>query len=244
MLLTAKSIGVRYRTGALGVVDLSISIPAGGVVSLLGPNGAGKTTTVRALSGFLRTEGAKVCNGTITFDGRDVTGWEPHRLARLGIAAVPERNKVFRNLSVQEHLTSAGLHRGREERTAAIDLAFGLFPILKERLKQSAGRLSGGQQQMLAIARALAGCPKLLIVDEMTLGLHPSLQPILFDAIRTIANAGTAALVVDESTSHALDTADYCYLLDGGYIVHEGLPGAFRGSELLAAGYLGDGGGA
>ncbi len=179
--------------------------------------------------------------GSIRLDGTDVTGWEPHRLSRLGIAALPERNKVFKNLSVREHLTSAGLHRGRAERDAAIEFGLTLFPILRERFKQSAGRLSGGQQQMLAMASALAGCPKLLIVDEMTLGLHPSLQPVLFSALRTIASNGTAVLVVDESTSHALETADYCYLIQGGYIVLEGPPDTFRGSELVASGYLGDG---
>ncbi|MGE0309458.1 MAG: ABC transporter ATP-binding protein [Acidimicrobiia bacterium] len=240
MLLSASNIAVKYRNGAFGVVDVSLNVAAGGVVSLLGANGAGKTTTVRALSGFLRTEGAKVVKGSIVLDGTDVTGWEPHRLSRLGVAALPERNKVFRNLSVREHLTSAGLHCGRTERDAAVEFGMNLFPILRERYKQSAGRLSGGQQQMLAMARALASCPKLLIVDEMTLGLHPSLQPVLFDALRTIAGTGTAVLVVDESTSHALDTADYCYLIQGGYIVLEGQPETFKGSELIAAGYLGD----
>src|SRR4051794_26750503 len=230
MLLEAKNLAVRYRTGALGIVDVSLQIPENGVVALLGANGAGKTTTVRALSGFLRTEGAKVIGGSVMFDGVNVAGWEPHRMARRGIACVPERNKVFRNLTVQEHLSSAGLHRSKAERAAALELGFSLFPVLKERYKQSAGQLSGGQQQMLAIARALAGCPQLIIVDEMTLGLHPSLQPVLFDAIRKIADNGTAALIVDESTTHALATANYCYFLDGGYIVHEGKPADFEGS--------------
>lgn len=231
-MFSVKNIAVKYRNGAYGIEDISIDVAHGAVVAMLGVNGAGKTTTVRALSGFLRTEGAKIEQGSVELDGKNITGWEPHRLTKLGIAAVPERNKVFKNLSVREHLTSAGLHCKRQDRDDAIEFAISLFPIIAEKYRQSAGRLSGGQQQMLAISRAMASCPRVLIVDEMTLGLHPSLQPGLFAALRAIADRGTSVLVVDESAGHALATSDYCYWIDNGLIVGEGTPDQFTGEEL------------
>jgi branched-chain amino acid transport system ATP-binding protein len=239
MLVTATNLAVRYPNGALGIEDVSITIDSGQIVALIGVNGAGKTTTCRALSGFLKTESTKIVRGRITFDGTNVTGWEPHRLVRMGIAAVPERNKIFRNLTVREHFTSAGMHRTRAERDEALDFGLELFPAIRTRFKQPAGTLSGGQQQMVAIMRALVNRPRLLIVDEMTLGLHPSLQQPLFDALTTIAKQGTACLVIDESMAHTVATAQYCYLLEGGRIMHEAPAAEFAGSDLLAIGFVG-----
>ena len=237
MLLHVQNLAVRYPNGALGIEDVSLEMEAGQVAALIGTNGAGKTTTCRALSGFLKTEGAKVIRGTITFDGINVTGWEPHRLVRAGIAAVPERNKIFRNLTVREHFTSCGMHRSRAEREEALEFGLQLFPMIRDRFRQAAGTLSGGQQQMIAIMRALVSRPRLLIVDEMTLGLHPSLQQPLFDALKSIAATGTACLVIDESTVHILESVQHCYLLEGGRIRRHGPITDFAHSDLLAIGY-------
>ena len=239
MLMTASNLAVRYPNGALGIEDVSLNIDAGQIVALIGVNGAGKTTTCRALSGFLKTEGTKVVRGQIVFDGTNVTGWEPHRLVRAGVAAVPERNKIFRNLTVREHFTSAGMHCSRTEREEALEFGLQLFPMIRDRFKQPAGTLSGGQQQMVAIMRALVSRPRLLIVDEMTLGLHPSMQQPLFDALTQIAMQGTGCLVIDESMAHTVATAQYCYLLDGGHIRHGARATEFAGSDLLEIGFVG-----
>jgi branched-chain amino acid transport system ATP-binding protein len=237
MLLHVQDLAVRYPNGALGIENVSLTMEAGQVAALIGANGAGKTTTCRALSGFLKTEGAKIIRGTIVFDGTDVTGWEPHRLVRAGIAAVPERNKIFRNLTVREHFTSCGMHRTRAARAESLEFGLQLFPMIKDRFGQAAGTLSGGQQQLVAIIRALVSGPRLLIVDEMTLGLHPSLQQPLFDALKAIAAGGTACLVIDESTVHVVETVQHGYLLEGGHIRHHGPIADFANSELLAIGY-------
>lgn len=239
MLLRADNLALRYPNGALGIEDVSIEIDEGQIVALVGANGAGKTTTCRALSGFLRTEDTKVVRGSVLFDGVNVTGREPHRLVRLGISAVPERNKVFRNLSVREHFVSAGMHRSRAERNDTLEFGLQLFPGIRDRLKQSAGTLSGGEQQMVAIIRALVNRPRLLIVDEMTLGLHGSLQRPLFDALKSIAAEGTACLVIDETTTHTVATAQYCYLLEGGRTTKHGRSADFANTDWLGIGYVG-----
>jgi branched-chain amino acid transport system ATP-binding protein len=239
VILSVKELRVRYRNGALGVLDASFGVEEGQIVALFGPNGAGKTTSVRGVSGFLRTEGARVTKGRVEVFGVDVTNSEPHQTARMGVALVPERRKVFPNLSVHENFMALGRLPRRSQRAAAFERIFELFPVLADRRRELAGRLSGGQQQMLAIGRALLHEPKLLIVDEMTLGLHHSMQPPLFDAVRRVAAEGTSVLMVDESTGFALEVADYCYLLAGGLVRDQGPPERFRGNELLAAGYVG-----
>jgi branched-chain amino acid transport system ATP-binding protein len=239
MLLRADNLALRYPNGALGIEDVSIEIDEGQIVALIGANGAGKTTTCRALSGFLRTEDAKVVRGSVLFDGADVTGREPHRLVKLGITAVPERNKVFRNLSVREHFISTGMHRSRAERHETLEFGLQLFPGIRHRLGQSAGTLSGGEQQMVAIIRALISRPRLLIVDEMTLGLHASLQGPLFEALTSIAAEGTACLVIDESTAHTVATAQYCYLLEGGRTTRHGRSSDFANTDWLGIEYAG-----
>jgi branched-chain amino acid transport system ATP-binding protein len=238
-LLQVDGLKLRYRSGALGVHDISFSVFPGQVVALFGPNGAGKSSVVRSVSGFLKTEGAKVTAGRVSFQGRDVTNFEPHRTCRMGISLVPERRKVFTNLTVAENLAALGSQAPRgAERLRRHEEIFDLFPILATRRRELAGRLSGGQQQMLAIGRALVSDPKLLIVDEMTLGLHHSLHAPLFSAVRRVANEGRAVLIVDESTGLALETADHCYLLGGGYVRDSGPREKFVGNELIMAGYV------
>lgn len=237
-ILTAENLRVRYRNGALGILDVSFRVAPGQVIVLFGPNGAGKTTSVRAVTGFLRTEGARVIAGRVTLDGHDVTNHEPHRQAALGMAFVPERNKVFPSLTVSENLAAvSGLPRGARRRELH-EFIHSLFPVLAERRREQAGKLSGGQRQMLALARGIIRDPRVLIIDEMTLGLHHSVQPPLFEAVRRVAAAGTAVVLVDESTGFALEAADYCYILSAGRVHDEGHSDKFRGSELIAAGYV------
>ena len=240
-LLELEDVSVRFRTGALGARGISMSVDAGSVIAIFGPNGAGKTTTVRAIGGFLRAEGARVSAGHVRFNGTDITNWEPQRVSRSGIAYVPERNKVFAQLTVNENLVAVGrLPRGAK-RAEALERVFEMFPVLAERRHAVAGQLSGGQQQMLALGRAWLSNPELLIIDEMTLGLHHSLQPMLFDAVSAMSKAGTTVILVEESTGLALELADYCYLLYGGRLRDHGPVSKYYGNELLVAGYLGEG---
>lgn len=235
----ADHLRVRYRNGALGILDVSIKAEDGQIVAIFGPNGAGKTTSVRAISGFLKTEGARVVGGRVRLFGKDTTNFEPHQVAHLGMSFVPERRKVFHNLTVAENLHALGRLPNSARRAEVYDRVHILFPALRERWGEVAGRLSGGQQQMLAIARALISEPRVMIVDEMTLGLHHSLHAPLFEVIRAISASGTTVIVVDESAGLAIDVSDYCYLLSAGRIREEGPASRFKGSELLAAGYVG-----
>jgi branched-chain amino acid transport system ATP-binding protein len=226
--LELRNVRVRYPNGALGILDVSLTVEDGQTVALFGPNGAGKSTTTRAISGFLPTEGARVIGGQITLSGKRLNGAEPNRVTRLGVAIVPERNKVFANLTVSENLAALGVVPPRARRKELMDQIYGLFPVLEKRRHQAAGRLSGGERQMLAIGRALLLDPSVLIIDEMTLGLHYSLQPALYKAVQSVAAAGTAVLIVDESNAFAIEVADYCYRISEGRIVEDGLPGKFR----------------
>ena len=176
--------------------------------------------------------------GSVTFGDRDITNHEPHYQAKLGIGFVPEREKVFSSLTVAENLATVRAASSPERRDELTDLVHSLFPVLVARRRELAGKLSGGQRQMLALACAVLSDPKLLIVDEMTLGLHHSLQPLLYDAVRAITSMGTAMLLVDESTGFVLELADYAYLLSAGVVIDEGRSDKFRGNELLAAGYV------
>jgi len=236
-VLSLEDVSVRYKDGALGAVSITMSVEPGQLVAVFGPNGAGKTSTVRAASGFIRAEGVQV-NGRITVAGEPVLGDEPHRVAARGLSFVPERNKLFPNLTVRENLESLGVQPPRARRQELEERILSLFPVLSDRRTEVAGRLSGGQQQMVAIGRALMMDPKVLIIDELTLGLHPSMHEPLYSSVRQIAEEGTAVVVVDESTGFALERADYCYLLTGGRVRDEGPPARFLGSELLAAGYV------
>lgn len=239
-MLEATGLSVRYKNGALGISDVSIKIAPGEVVAMFGPNGAGKTTSVRACTGFLKMEGASVVAGRVRIGDEDMTNAQPHAFCKQGVFCIPERGKIFPHLTVAENLSAIRHLPPRHERASVQERIFELFPKLKDVLATQAGRLSGGEQQMLAIARALNARPRYLVVDEMSLGLHVSVIRPLFNVVREIANTGTAVLVVDESSDAALDVADRCYVLRSGHVVDEGPPERFRGNELIAAGYVGD----
>jgi branched-chain amino acid transport system ATP-binding protein len=238
-LLEVSNLTIRYRNGAVGIQDVSFSVLPGQIVAVLGAAGAGKTTTVRGISGFLRGEGARAIRGSVTFDSHDITNKEPHAICALGVFAVPERRKIFPNLSVHENLEALGGQMVKGARRAEVEQnVYGLFPVLAELKRQLAGRLSGGQQQMLAIARALMSDPKLLIIDEMTLGLHPSLHQPLFEAVQRIAAAGSAVLLVDESTGFTLEVAQQAVLLRSGQVWAYGPSEQFIDSDLVVTSYV------
>ncbi|HWC33333.1 MAG TPA: ABC transporter ATP-binding protein [Mycobacteriales bacterium] len=232
-LLELDAVSVSYG-GMRALSDVNVVIPEGAVVALLGANGAGKTTTLRTISGLVRPE-----SGRIRFRGRSIERTPPHRIAAMGITHVPEGRGIFRSLTVGENLEMADYGRGGRAKGSAIEEAVAQFPALGNRLRQAAGTLSGGEQQMLALARAFAAGPQLLMLDEISMGLAPLVTEKLFAAIRDVAAAGVAMLLIEQYVDAALDIADYGYVLEKGRIVDMGDPGDLRSGDALAAAYLG-----
>jgi branched-chain amino acid transport system ATP-binding protein len=214
--------------------EVSLVVPEGCVVALLGANGAGKTTTLRTISGLVRPD-----RGRIRFDGKDVAAWPPHLVAESGIVHVPEGRGIFRSLTVAENLSMADYAAAPGSSGSIIEEAVALFPILGQRLSQLAGTLSGGEQQMLALARALVARPRLLMLDEISMGLAPLITAQLFDTIRASKAAGTSMLLVEQYVDAALELADYAYVLEKGRIVDMGEPSDLKASAALTDAYLG-----
>lgn len=208
-----------YYGPVLAVQGISLEISEGSIVTLLGSNGAGKSTILKTISGVVEPQ-----KGSIRFDGQDLIGMEPDRIVNLGLLHVPEGREVFPFLSVRENLLlGAFRHHNREQARGDLDRMYGYFPVLRERLAQAAQSLSGGEQQMLAIARALMARPRLLLLDEPSLGLSPRLVAEIFTIIRRICfEAGTTILLVEQNAHKALEIADYGYVLENGRIVMEG----------------------
>jgi ABC-type branched-subunit amino acid transport system ATPase component len=227
---------VRAGYGRVEVLhDLSLSVPAGSVVALLGPNGAGKTTTLGAISGLVEMSG-----GRISLDGRDVTRLSAYQRARRGITLVPEGRGVFPGLSVRDNLdVAAHASPGAEAKWRSDQLArvLEMFPRLKERLDQRAGTLSGGEQQMLAISRAFLARPRVLLLDEISMGLAPQIVAQLFAAVRELRDEGTTILLVEQYLTYALDLANICYVMGKGRLAFTGEPDELRGASSLA-GYV------
>ncbi|MEY2474849.1 MAG: branched-chain amino acid transport system ATP-binding protein [Actinomycetota bacterium] len=229
-LLELRDVTVSY-SGLRALSGVSMVVPEGCVVALLGPNGAGKTTTLRTISGLLRPDA-----GTITLDGRRIDRNKPFRVARAGVLHVPEGRGIFRSISVRANLEMAGyaLERGTDVVTEAVTV----FPALGPRMDQLAGTLSGGEQQMLALARAMLARPRLLMLDEISMGLAPLVVAKLFDAVRDLAAEGTTVLMVEQYVHAALELADYVYVLDKGRVVDLGEPADMQETGMLAS-YLG-----
>jgi branched-chain amino acid transport system ATP-binding protein len=193
---------------------VSLTVSAGEAVALVGPNGAGKTTVSRVASGLVVPTA-----GTLTVEGLDVTGWHPYRIARLGVAQAPEGRSVFASLSVEENLTlSFRRALGRGGVTSGLDRAYELFPALAQRHRQLAGNLSGGEQRMLSMARVLVEVPKVLIADELSLGLAPIVVNQLYDSLQRMREEGTALLVVEQQVGHAIELCDRVVVLDRGSV--------------------------
>jgi branched-chain amino acid transport system ATP-binding protein len=230
-MLEVRGLSVAYgRIKALDGIDFHIA--KGECVALLGSNGAGKTTTLNTISGLL-----KPLAGRIAFEGVQIGGEPAHRIVARGIVQVPEGRKIFPELTVKENLTVGGYIHGRPA-TADLERAFALFPVLHQRLAQSGGTLSGGEQQMLAVARALMGRPKLLMLDEPSLGLAPLIVEQLFEAIAKI-KAETTLLLVEQNVHLALGLVDRAYVLQHGRIVREGTKENLLHNDWIRRAYLG-----
>jgi branched-chain amino acid transport system ATP-binding protein len=232
-LLVVRNLHAAYgQTRVLHGIDFAVE--AGGVTALLGANGAGKTTTLRAICGMLQT------SGEILLDGRRIGGMATEDIARLGIAHVPDGRGTFRELTVEENLRLGAYIRRDRQVADDVQRIFGYFPKLKERYRQQAGLLSGGEQQMLAIARALLLRPKLLLLDEPSFGLAPLIVRGVFDNLAEInAREGVGMLVVEQNANLALGIADHAYLLETGRIVMSGAAADIRRDEQVRRSYLG-----
>lgn len=234
-MLSASNLTVSY--GAItALAGISFTIPKGEIVTLVGGNGAGKTTTLRTISGLLRPK-----TGNITFAGEDITGQPAHRIVARGLCHVPEGRMVFSNLTVGENLAmGAYLLRDKQRIERNRDYVFTIFPRLGERIKQLAGTLSGGEQQMLAIGRALMGDPKLLMLDEPSLGIAPRLIGTIFEKIQEINRSqGLTILLVEQNANLALEVSHHAYVLETGRVVMEGVSSTLKNDPQLKATYLG-----
>ncbi len=234
-MLTIENLSVSY--GPIRALQgVSLEVGPGQIVTLIGANGAGKSTTLRAISGLVPAQG-----GRILWEGRDITGLPPDRIMQGGIGHSPEGRRVFANMSVRENLElGAYSRRDRGNIRQDLDRVLGLFPRLQERLAQNAGTLSGGEQQMLAMGRALMGRPRLLLLDEPSLGLAPFLVRDIFGIIRDINGQGTTVLLVEQNAHMALGVAGWGYVLETGRIAMADAAPALLRSDAVRAAYLGD----
>jgi branched-chain amino acid transport system ATP-binding protein len=232
-MLQVSDIHVYYDT-IHALKGVSFSVAKGELVTLLGANGAGKTTTLKTLSGLLRPS-----RGTVELEGARLENIESHDIVRRGVAHVPEGRKVFPRFTVRENLEIGGYTRNKGALGADIDYVFQLFPRLKERHKQYAGTLSGGEQQMLAIGRAIMARPKLLLLDEPSMGLAPKIVEQILENIRAINQAGVTVLLVEQNAAMALAISHRGYVLETGMVILEGSAADLAGNDLVRQAYLG-----
>lgn len=235
-LLEIRDLNVSY--GAIQALrGVSLRVEEGQIVTMIGANGAGKSTTLRTISGLLRPT-----SGTIDFDGRPLVRRPPHEIVREGLVQVPEGRGIFANLSVAENVALGAYCRTDHNSVrASRQRGLELFPRLRERLKQSAGTLSGGEQQMLAIVRALVAKPRLLLLDEPSLGLAPQITQTIFQVIQEIRSQGTTILLVEQNARMALKVADYAYVLETGQVAMQGPATELAASDDVRKAYLGGG---
>lgn len=233
-MLVVKNLKVSY--GKIEAIkDVSFEVPEGKIVTLIGANGAGKTTTLRAISGLEKSAG-----GSVVFDGKDVTNLEAHKLVPMGISHVPEGRKIFPTLTVRENLELAGWTlRDKKLVKERMEEVFEIFPRVKERADQLGGTLSGGEQQMLAVGRALVTGGKLLLLDEPSMGLAPVLVDEIFTQIVAINRRGTTILLVEQNAAEALDIADFAYVLEVGYTTLHGPAKQIAEDPRVREAYLG-----
>jgi branched-chain amino acid transport system ATP-binding protein len=236
MLLSVRGLHVRYGAAtALAGVDLEVA--RGEVVALIGANGAGKTTTLKSVSGV--SELLKSTRGEIWFRGERIDRWPAHRIARAGLAHVPEGRRIFPESTVEENLLLGAPRRRESALRADLDAAYARFPVLAERRSQPAGFLSGGEQQMLAIARALTAQPQFLLLDEPSLGLAPIIVDEVFATLAQLATEGVTILLVEQLATRALELADRAYILESGMVVREGSAADLAHDAAVQAAYLG-----
>jgi branched-chain amino acid transport system ATP-binding protein len=233
-LLAVDGLEVAYGK-IRAVKGVSFSVPAGAVVTLIGANGAGKTTTLRTLSGLLNPSA-----GTVSFDGRRIDGMPAHEIVELGIAHVPEGRRIFPRMTVGENLELGAFTRADTAAAADLDRVFTLFPVLAERRRQAGGTLSGGEQQMLAIGRAMMSRPRLLMLDEPSMGLSPIMMNLIFTTLAELKAEGTTILLVEQNAQAALALADRAYVIETGSVVLEGSAADLSASEQVRKAYLGE----
>jgi branched-chain amino acid transport system ATP-binding protein len=228
--------GVSASYGSVpAVADISIEVGEGEAVGLLGANGAGKSTTLRAISGLVR-----LTAGRINFLGKDISALPPYKVTELGIAHVPEGRQVFPEMTVQENLEiGAYVPRAKADRSRTLELVFSIFPVLAERRRQLAGTMSGGEQQMLAVGRGLMLKPRLLMLDEPSLGLAPVMTDVTFEKIKEIHAMGTAILLVEQNVSRALTLVQRAYVLESGKVIMGGESAALANNKQVQTAYLG-----
>ena len=233
-MLEVRDLQVAYGA-AQALWGVSLDVRAGELLCVVGPNGAGKTTLIQTIAGILRAR-----SGTMTFDGRDITQLAAHRFCAAGIAIVPEGRRLFTGMTVLENLDIGSyLPEARSHRAQSLDAALALFPVLKAKLASLAGELSGGQQQMVAIARALMARPRLLLLDEPSLGLAPAIVHDVFAAIDRINDEGMAVLLVEQNVALAMEISDRAYVLEEGRMVAEGVPAELLARPEIQRAYLG-----
>jgi branched-chain amino acid transport system ATP-binding protein len=234
MLLEARNLHIGYGD-APAVWDISLDVAAGEIVAVIGPNGAGKTTLINAIAGLLRCR-----QGELRFDGVDMTSVRAHDYCSHGIALVPEGRRLFAKMSVEENLElGCYLPAARAGRDQSLERVYGLFPILRDKRAQLAGELSGGQQQMVAIGRALMARPRIVLFDEPSLGLAPTIVDDMFEIIARVREEGAAVLLVEQNVLKALGIADRAYVLEQGRIVSAGLPDELLKQPHIREAYLG-----
>jgi branched-chain amino acid transport system ATP-binding protein len=228
--------GVSASYGSVPAIsNISIAVGQGEAVGLLGANGAGKSTTLRVISGLV-----KMSSGAITFAGTDLGSLRPHQIPELGIAHVPEGRQVFPEMTVQENLEiGAYVPKAKAERKSSLDLVYGIFPRLADRRKQLAGTMSGGEQQMLAVGRGLMLKPRLLMLDEPSLGLAPVMTDVTFEKIGEIHKMGTAILLVEQNVSRALSLVQRAYVLESGNVIMHGSSAELANNKQVQTAYLG-----
>ena len=240
-LLRLDKLEVVYHRVITAVQGISLEVPPGSIVALLGTNGAGKTTTLRAISGFIGLDDARVTEGAISYRGERIENRPPHQVTARGITLVPERSKVFENLSVAENIDAVVPRSGTDARKLR-DAVWEYFPALARLRKREAGYLSGGERQMLAIGSALACAPELLLVDELSQGLAPLVVEELLHRLQAIRkDLGMTLLLVEQNAAVALGVADYAYVLENGRIVLDGTPEKLRQHQDIKEFYLGTG---
>ena len=233
-MLEIKDLVVKYG-GITAVKGISLAIEQGETVALIGANGAGKSSTLHAVSGLLRT-----ASGTISFDGKDITGARPDKIVEMGLVQVPEGRQIFTRLTVEENLRmGAFVNRDKADVARNKERVLSLFPILKERAGQSAGTLSGGEQQMLAIGRALMSRPKLLMLDEPSMGLSPIMTQEVFNVLRSLKEENITVFVVEQNAYEALELADRAYIMETGTIALEGRSADLINDDRVKNAYLG-----
>ena len=239
-LLQIDGLSAGYARKGLALEKVSLTVPKGGIVALLGANGAGKTTLIRSITGLLSLHGGHVTEGKVAFGGQDILGKPSHKLIRLGMTQVPEGRLVFKHLSVEDNLRVGAAILPRAQVQEKLDAIYTLFPRLLERRLQAAGWLSGGEQQMVALGRALVGGPKLVLIDELSLGLAPLIVQAIYKQLNVVADTlGTAMLVVEQNARLALQFATTAYVLDRGRIALSGPAAEVAASAEIHESYLG-----